>query len=61
MSTVHPTLDPATLARYAALRPDERARVARVVSLTGCSLPLAIAAVEATRRQLAVETKENRI
>lgn len=37
------------LARYDALSREERARVARLVALTGCSLTLACAAVEATR------------
>jgi hypothetical protein len=46
----------AALARYDALTRDERQRVARLVTLTGCTLSLAVSAVEATRPQQ--QTKE---
>lgn len=44
-------LEAEALARYEALARDERQRVARLVALTGCSLALACAAVEATRAE----------
>lgn len=60
MNTPRPTwtADPATtpelaaaMARYDALTPPERQRVARLVALTNAPLGLAVAAVEAVRPQ----------
>lgn len=49
-------LDAATLARFDALTTDERARVARLMMTTGCTLGQAVAAVLATRAELTKET-----
>lgn len=46
------------LEHFKHLTADERARVARLVTSTNCTITLAIAAVEANRRTVGQESKE---